>query len=149
MRSLLLAGILGFSFGIFAAEGKPMVVVPSAAVVFVPVDPARPEGAAMAVLWGDPGSGPSAMLLKMKKTPGALHFHTSDYHLALLEGTMRHWADGTKPEDVAPLGPGSYWFQPGGQLHGDACLTDECIMFIKWEGKRDGFLPEAPERRSH
>jgi hypothetical protein len=35
------------------------------------------------------------------------------------------------------LGPGSYWFQPGKGVHGDACLTDECIIYISWGGKMD------------
>jgi hypothetical protein len=34
------------------------------------------------------------MLLKLKKYGGSLHFHSSDYHLVLLQGTMRHWAEG-------------------------------------------------------
>jgi quercetin dioxygenase-like cupin family protein len=86
------------------------------------------------------------MLLKLKKLGGRLHIHTSDYHLTLLQGTMKHWAEGEQEADAKPLGPGSYWFQPGNQAHGDSCLTDECLMFVKWEGKRDAKLAEAPKK---
>jgi hypothetical protein len=135
---------IGVVAGTLASRESGMVVVPFEAARFAPLDPSRPDAAALAVLWGDPRSGPSDVLLKMKKTDGALHFHTSDYHLALLQGQMKHWAEGTLPRDAAPMGPGSYWFQPGRQVHGDACLTDECVMFIHWAGPRDGFAADTP-----
>jgi hypothetical protein len=136
--------LAGFAAGVLADVGKQMVVVPFQDAKFVPVDPARPDGPQLAVLWGDPATGPSAMLLKLHKSSGRLHLHTSNYHLVMLEGTAKHWTEG-EPEAVAkPLGPGSYWFQPGNQAHGDSCLTDECLMFVSWAGKRDARLAEAP-----
>ena len=135
--------LTGFAAGTFADAEKQMVVTPFQDARFVPLDPARPAGPQLAVLWGDPATGPSAMLLQLKKGPGRLHVHTSDYHLVLLQGTMKHWAQGAQEPDAKPLGPGSYWFQPGNQAHGDSCLTDECLMFVKWEGKRDARLAEA------
>jgi quercetin dioxygenase-like cupin family protein len=131
---------LGFIAGAFAEDIERMIVVPHEQARFVPVDPARPDGAKVAVLWGDPATGPSSMLLKFARTGGRLHVHTSDYHLVLLEGTMRHWSQGDNATDTPSLGPGSYWFQPGQHAHADACETDECVMFIHWIGKRDGWL---------
>lgn len=138
--------LTGFAEGAFAGTQKQMVVTPSQDAKFVPLDPKQPDGAQIAVLWGDPTIGPSAMLLKVRKGGGRLHLHTSDYHLVLLEGTMKHWAEGDQEADAKPLGPGSYWFQPGNQAHADSCLTDECMMFVKWEGKRDGRLAEPPKK---
>ncbi|MGH9841766.1 MAG: cupin domain-containing protein [Blastocatellia bacterium] len=138
--------LAGFAVGTFAIPRKQMVVTPFQDARFVPLDPTRPEGSQLAVLWGNPTKGPSAILLKFKKGGGHLHFHTSDYHLAVLQGTMKHWAEGEQETDAKPLGPGSYWFQPGNQAHGDACLTDECLMFVKWEGKRDSKLAEATKK---
>jgi quercetin dioxygenase-like cupin family protein len=126
--------------------GKPMVVVPADEGRFVPVDPKRPDGAQMAVLRGDPAKGPSTMLLKFKRATGVLHVHTSDYELVILQGTMKHWGERDSEAAVKPLGPGSYWFQPGGQPHADSCLSDECVMFITWAGKRDARLPDAPNK---
>lgn len=142
-KLLLVGGVCalaGFAAGVWADGKKQMVVVPFQEAALKPLDPTRPDGPQLAVLWGDPAQGPSAMLLKMKNGQGRLHFHTSDYHLVLLEGTMKHWAEGEQEAAAKPLGPGSYWFQPGKQAHGDTCLTDECLMFVKWEGKRDAVL---------
>lgn len=58
---------------------------------FAPVDPARPQGAQMAVLWGDPHTGPSATLLRLNKGVSAVHVHSADYHGVILEGTLQHW----------------------------------------------------------
>jgi quercetin dioxygenase-like cupin family protein len=124
-----------------------MTVVPREQAKFVPVDPARPAAAQMAVLWGDPAAGPSAMLMKFGKTDGVLHTHTADYHLMVLEGQMTHWATESDRARSPVLGPGSYWFQPGNGPHGDSCLSDECLMFIQWSGKRDGKLAATPPPR--
>ena len=138
---LFFAGIISgivVSAAVFADEQKEMIVTPFQEVKFTPVDPAKPDGAQIAVLYGDPEKGPSAMLLKFKKGSNALHIHSSDYHLVVVQGTMKHLEKGDQEADAKPLSPGSYWFQPGDQAHAGSCLTEECIMFVKWEGKRDG-----------
>jgi quercetin dioxygenase-like cupin family protein len=140
-----LCAVAGFAAGV-VAETKQMVVVPFQDAKFVPTDAKRPDGSQLAVLWGNPTTGPSATLLKLKKGGGGLHVHTSDYHLVLLQGTMKHWPEGIQETDAKPLGPGSYWFQPGNQAHGDACLTDECLMFVEWADKRDGRPAGKPSR---
>jgi quercetin dioxygenase-like cupin family protein len=33
------------------------------------------------------------------------------------------------------LEAGSYWYVPAGSVHQDACLTDECIIFVLVGGK--------------
>lgn len=123
---------------------RPMVVVPAEEARFQPMSARHPDGPRMAVLWGDPSSGPSAVLLEMKRGAGPLHLHTADYHLVILEGTMKHWSADQSEEGARPLGPGSYWFQPGGHAHGDSCLSDRCVMHIVWSGARDGKLAEPP-----
>jgi len=132
--------LAGFAAGALAVDSKPMIVTPIEDAQFKPLDPARPDGPQLAVLRGDPATGPSDMLLKLQKGPGRLHLHTADYHLVLLKGTMKHWAEGEKEADAKTLGPGSYWFQPGGQAHGDSCFSEECLMFVSWAGKRDARL---------
>lgn len=123
-----------------SSDERAMVVVPFEDAVFVPVVPTAPDGPQMAVLWGDPAAGPSAMLMKQKKGATPFHTHTADYHLVLLTGLMKHWARGQTEAEAQTLGPGSYWFEPGGHVHADACLTDECLMHIVWSGARDGAL---------
>jgi quercetin dioxygenase-like cupin family protein len=123
--------------GVLAHSTKHMVVVPVETTKFAPLDPAHPDGAQFAVLWGDPANGPSAMLVKFKKGVSPFHSHSSDYHLSLLQGTMKHWEEGQREEDAKPLEPGSYWFQPANVPHADACLSDECLTFVYWLDRRD------------
>ncbi|HEU0185472.1 MAG TPA: cupin domain-containing protein [Blastocatellia bacterium] len=136
-------GMAGFAVGVFADETKRMAITPFQEARFVPIDPARPDGSQIALLWGDPAKGPAATLFKSKKGAGPLHFHTSDTHVAVVQGTVKHWAEGEQEADAKPLGAGSYWFQPGNQVHGDSCVSDECVIFVKWEGKIDGRPPET------
>jgi quercetin dioxygenase-like cupin family protein len=121
-------------------RSQTMIVVPIETAYFFPADPASPNGHEIAVLSGDPSSGPSAMLMRFKRGSGTPHVHSADYQLVVLQGTMKHWGKGHTKESARPLGPGSYWFQPGGEAHSDICVTDECLLHIAWSGKRDGRL---------
>ena len=122
------------------ASDLPMIVTPYEEAVFVASNPDNPTGTQIAVLHGDPVTGPSTMLMRFKKGVSPLHIHSSDYQLAVIEGTMKHWSAGQTEAGAKPLGPGSYWFQPGDKAHSDACLVDECLLYIVWAGKRDGRL---------
>jgi hypothetical protein len=135
----LAAAVNGF------AAAEEMVVVRREDAKFVPLDPARPDEFQIAVLWGDPTTGPSSAFIRARKYTGPLHYHTFAYDVVILEGQMKHWGEGQREEDVPPLGPGSYWRQPGLQPHSDSCLTDVCLAFIKWEGKWDGFVVIGPK----
>jgi hypothetical protein len=134
--------VLSGDSGRAAAGGETTVVVPYERARFVPLAAQAPDGPQIAVLWGDPAQGPSAMYMKMRRGTGRLHAHTADYDLLLIEGRMRHWAAGAEEADAPELGPGSYWRQPGGQAHADSCLADVCVMFVKWAGPRDARLAD-------
>jgi quercetin dioxygenase-like cupin family protein len=123
-----------------AKRSGQMIVTPIEDAKFAPVDPQRPQGAQMAVLGGDPNTGPSAMLLRMNKGVNAMHVHSADYHCVVLEGTMQHWEQGQSQDGAKLLRTGSFWFQPGNTAHNGACLTDRCLMYVQWAGKRDGRL---------
>lgn len=133
----------GFVLGALAASHERMIVVAHADANFVPLDPAIPAGARIAVLRGDPATGPSAMLMQFGKGAGRMHVHSSDYQLVVLEGTMKHWAAEQTEAETPPLERGSYWYQPGNEAHSDKCLTESCLMFISWSGKRDARPAES------
>jgi hypothetical protein len=117
-----------------------MVVVPFEDAEFVPVRADLPDSPEIAVLWGDPETGPSAMLMRLRRGSIPLHAHSSDYHLVVLEGTMKHW-DHEDTEATAPaLGPGSYWFQPSDLPHAEACSTESCLLHVVWGGAQDARL---------
>jgi quercetin dioxygenase-like cupin family protein len=125
-----------------AASVAGMTVTAIEDAKFTPVSPQRPQGAQMAVLWGDPNTGPSAMLLRMNKGAGAMHVHSADYQCVILEGTMQHWEQGQSQAQAKLLRPGSHWFQPGNVPHSDACVTEQCLMYVQWAGPRDARLAE-------
>jgi hypothetical protein len=94
----------------------------------------------MVTLWGDRSKGEYAMLLKMPAGFVApIHAHTGDYHGMNLSGTWRHSFDGGAERD---LPPGSYVFQPGMGMHGDACVgPEDCVLFVHQYVKGD-FIPK-------
>lgn len=134
---------IGFAAGGLAAGKGAMVVTPFDKAQFRPVDPKQPEGTQIAVLRGDPATGPSAMLMRQVRGNSAMHVHSSDYDLVLIKGQMKHWSPDDIERDAPVLGPGSYWFQPGNEPHAGSCLTDECLMYVQWNGKRDGRVVAA------
>lgn len=134
------------SVGVEKPRSHEMVVVAFEDAKFVPLTPGRAGSPEIAVLWGDPRTGPSAMFIRLGKGPVPMHTHSSDYHLVVLKGVVKHWSADETAEDVKPLGPGSYWFQPANVAHGDSCLTDECVAHLVWYGKHDG-KPAEPRRR--
>lgn len=146
-RAIWIVGVVcavaGFATGAIAGGKKASTIVPIAEAKFQPMDPATPAGPAVAALNGDPMKGKSSILLKLKKGASPLHIHTADYHAVLISGQHKHWDKGQDEKSAKTLGPGSYWFQPGKQAHGDACLTDECLLFVTFSGKVDMKLADA------
>ena len=110
-----------------------------------PLDPKQPDGIKIAVVDGNPQEGPSAMFFTLPAgTDAGVHTHTVGYHAVVLSGSQLHWLPGEK--DAKPLAPGGYWYQPGGQPHGDKCASKEdCVMFIIFEGKFD-FAPSEEKK---
>ena len=60
----MVCGVAVLVASVHADEKKKMIVTPFQDAKFVPVDPTQSDGPQIAVLWGDPAKGPSAMLLK-------------------------------------------------------------------------------------
>lgn len=97
----------------------------------------------IAVLNGDPQTGPSAVLLKFPpRFPGAMHAHTHAYHAVVVSGASKHWVDGQTEADVPLQRPGDYWYQFGGQAHQDSFPTDEpTIIYVQFDGPLDVTAP--------
>ena len=147
-----IASVLAFAFAACSTPpGRQVAEYPSVVVAFedapfAPFDPGRPDGPGVAVLWGDPRIGRSAMFLRIDRGAISLHTHSSDYHLLVVQGLIKHWGANGSEADARPLGPGSYWFQAANEVHGDACVSDTCTAFLVWHGKQDGKRVE-PARR--
>jgi hypothetical protein len=127
---------MSYIIALLAAASQAAVTVPFTEARFVPVNPGDPNSTQIAVLSGDPATGPSDMLMRFGRGEGGPHVHSSDYRLVVIEGEMKH-AEAGAYASAPPMGPGSYWFQPANQPHVDSCLSERCTMFISWSGKRD------------
>jgi quercetin dioxygenase-like cupin family protein len=103
---------------------------------FAAVSPGRSGSPEIAVLRGDPRTGPSAMFIRIKKGAVPMHVHVSSYQMLVLKGLLKRWNEQQAETDVKPLGPGSYLFEPADQPHANSCLTDECVLFLVWEGRQ-------------
>jgi len=117
-------------------EGEPgMTHVAAADIAWMPMDPEHPEGPQMALIAGGM-EGPMTALLRFE--PGhdsGLHTHTSHYTGVVLTGTSQH---GPSADNYTNLSAGSFWTQPGGEAHQDACTGEEtCTLFIQMDGPFD------------
>ena len=105
-------------------------IVPANTLEYTPVDPKNPQGPALAPVSGGAAGGGSFFLKLPAGSKPGLHTHTADYHAVVVSGAPKHWLPG-EDKKAKVLGPGSYWFQPGNQPHGDECTGSEpCVLFL-------------------
>jgi hypothetical protein len=121
------------------AEG--MIVAPAETLdEFRPLVPGHAEGPNIREIEGDPSSGPSITLFRYRNNyegSRRLHTHTYTYRSILIEGEMKHWDANGSEETALVLRPGSYWRQPGGELHADHCITEHCLALVVFDGEID------------
>jgi quercetin dioxygenase-like cupin family protein len=123
--------------------GYKLVQQPS--LTYAPLDPSKPDGPAIATVSGDMQKGGGFFLRLPAGFKSGLHTHTADYHAVVVSGAPKHWLPG-EDKKAAALGAGSYWFQPGGQPHGDECTgTEPCLVYLVLMGGFD-FAP-APNAK--
>jgi len=127
------------ALGSIAAASLPsrMIIKPVETLHFAAEYADRQSTPQIAVVRGDPAKTPISMLIRMKKTVLPMHSHTADYQAVVIRGTMQHWAKGEDEAAAPRLGPGSWWYQPGKQVHTDACLDEECLIYVHNTGKLD------------
>ncbi len=143
-NTILISTLVIFAAGSvsFAAKKakEDSVITSMAGVKFMPMDPKNPEGIQIGSANGDVMNGAGVFYMKLKQGAAPMHSHTNSYHGVNVKGVVKHWVTGD--EKSAPeMAVGSYWFQPGGQAHGDMCVSvDGCIVLLNFMGKFD-FVP--------
>ena len=115
---------------------QTFAVVPFAQARFVTVSPGRANSPEVAVLSGDPATGPSAMYIRLRKGVIPMHVHVSAYQLVVMQGSLKRWNDEQTEDSVPALGAGSYLFEPANQPHANSCVTDECLVYLVWSGRQ-------------
>ena len=114
-----------------------LVVKPAADLTWSDLDPTGAPGVKVAKLWGDPAKGAFGAFFKLPAGFAVpLHTHTHDIKVVIVSGTYIQVPEG-KPE--FRIGPGSYFFQPGGNYrHTTACdQASECVFLAESQGKFD------------
>jgi quercetin dioxygenase-like cupin family protein len=98
----------------------------------------------VALLWGNPETGPAAVMVKFPEGyEEPWHHHSSTYHAVLVRGLFRSCSPEGGAESERVLGPGSYIFQPGGVTHGELNAGDgESIAMVYFDGPVDFVLAE-------
>jgi quercetin dioxygenase-like cupin family protein len=115
----------------------PAQIKPAVSLPYVTEYPGQAYSPQIAVVSGDPERTPISMFIRMRRGALPLHSHTSSYQAVVVQGRMKHWAK-DEDEGAAPLlGPGSWWVQPGGDIHTDSCLDDECLLYVHTDGRLD------------
>jgi len=117
-----------------AADSKTPVVVPVDKLAWVD-NPALP-GMKVAVLWGDPKTGPYAAVKRVPAgTVLGLHTHSQDQKTVMISGVMElSIGDGPRQDMTA----GSYAFIPGNVGHTAVCKAGaDCVYFEEQPGPSD------------
>lgn len=120
--------------------GAAPVLMPSRQVTWAPAK--FPSGARIAVLSGNPETGPFRALERWPAgTRVALHTHTHDSYAFAHAGTMVLRFEGQSPVE---LGPGSWAMIPGGVPHETTCRggADDCVFYIEMSGRADTIITE-------
>lgn len=135
-RGLVATALLAASWapGLASAAGPEMIVRPIETLKFSPKKPGEPQ---ISPVRGHPEREASSIVMKMGRGAFPMHTHTSNYQLVVVKGVMKHWDSNGSQKTAPRMGPGSFWFQPAGLAHGDACESNECVWFISFDGVRD------------
>ena len=134
--AVLLAVISVGSTAAPSARDDISVVMPASKLHFYQ----NKEGMTVANAWGDPATGPHSNYIRMPgRTASGLHTHSFSYYGVVISGTVAN--EPTAAASARALGPGSYWYQKGGEPHVTRCVSSqECLFFVTSKGPFD-YLP--------
>jgi quercetin dioxygenase-like cupin family protein len=95
-----------------------------------------------ALLWGNPETGPAAVMVRFPEGyHEPWHSHSSTYHAVIVKGEFRSRSPEGGPESERVLGPGSYMVQPGGMTHAELNAgAGESVAMVYFDGPVD-FVP--------
>lgn len=98
----------------------------------------------VAVLWGDPATGPATVMVRFPEGYAEpWHSHSSTYHAVLIKGEFqtRSKDNGATLTDV--YGPGAFIVQPGGTVHSEVNAgKGELVALVYFDGPVDFVLAE-------
>ena len=97
----------------------------------------------IAVLWGNPETGPAAVMVRFPEGyQEPWHFHSSTYHSVLIKGEFQSRNQSAEKPGMEVYGPGSYAVQPGGAVHSEVNAgTGDLVALVYFDGPVD-FIPD-------
>jgi quercetin dioxygenase-like cupin family protein len=98
-----------------------------------------------ALLWGNPETGPAAVMVRFPEGfQEPLHSHSSTYHAVLIKGEFQTRSkDASGVTESEACGPGSYAVQPGGDVHAEVNAgAGEMVALVYFDGPVDFALDE-------
>ena len=98
----------------------------------------------IAVLWGNPATGPAAVMVRFPEGyQEPWHSHSSTYHSVLVKGSFQSKDKDAGTSTPATFGPGSYALQPGGAVHAEVNAgAGELVAFVYFDGPVDFVMDE-------
>lgn len=121
------------------ADDMTHAVISAGKLTWMPFDPAHPDGAQIAVLYGDPSKpGPFGLRLKVPaNTTFPSHAHTNAEYVTVVSGkAMISWGIGSDVMKGDTLTPGSFFRMTGGDHHTFMSM-DETIVEVHSTGPFD------------
>jgi anti-sigma factor ChrR (cupin superfamily) len=96
-----------------------------------------PGGPEVSPVWGDPAKGPYGLMMRVPAgNKSGPHIHSRPYRNLVISGVITNPVPGYP--DAPALPAGSYWMQPGSQLHETNCGSDSrCSFLITQDGPLD------------
>jgi hypothetical protein len=111
---------------------------------FAPLGEGSPVEIAM--LWGDPATGPAAVLVRLPEGYAEpWHSHSSTYRAVLINGEFQTRSKDSNNAITSTdvYGPGSYMVQPGGGIHSEVNAGHgKLVALVYFEGPVDFVLAE-------
>jgi quercetin dioxygenase-like cupin family protein len=124
---LLLSASLFFTGAVFAQQpGQPLVATKLADAKFTTL-PNVPDCFTVAVEHGDPGKGPSSVLVKLE--PGCdsrTHWHSAAASVLVVGGPLEMEMQGEKTTSPKR---GDFFFLPAHHIHGEICAGKAPCLF--------------------
>lgn len=98
----------------------------------------------IAVLWGNPESGPAAVMVRFPEGyQEPWHSHSTTYHSVLIKGEFKTKCKDADVPVSGAYGPGSYAVQPGGAVHAEVNAgSGELVALVYFDGPVDFILDE-------
>ena len=112
-------------------------------VPFAPFDPNKPAGIHVYPIEGDPSDGAFNAIVRLPaRYRSPLHSHTAGFSGVTMSEGLVH---GATADAADPLPKGSNWYQPAGEPHVDACVSETpCYLLAFFEGAVDMIPADAP-----